>query len=386
MNEIAKNYYETVNERSITAKSSHAKNGGNSEKLGNRQLTIKEIEERHGPVRTYTFDDFLSFSEFREMPLDWQAGYINHLQDKYDINLLQIGRDLFGQRDDNVLRSHLKIKGILDKVNPDKRRGRTKLHEFRRDIRAYRMRPTVPEEKPKQVQTSLPMFMDMESFKNLSPDQQKIFIKRLLDEYKIGLLVINQELFGRPGSSLSNYLISRHFSMEKDFGIKRGGNKRGPEHDANLARFRRDIAEWRKGKVCSEVANAVGLPEEILKNAPNPPISISEAFSKVAEAAVNAANKMADTLQPIAETIQKGEIITVNDVNKELGFDPVPEEKNEVIAKPPVFKTKQKVFSTSYIGDDINMAEILALRKMFAGQKIQVEITVTTDSLMGRYE
>ncbi len=76
----------------------------------------------------------------------------------------------------------------------------------------------------------------------------------------------------------------------------------------------------------------------------------------------------------------------MNDVNKELGLNPVPEEKNEVVAKPPVFKTKQKVFSTSYIGNDFNMAEIEALRKMFAGQKIQVEITVTTDSLMEKYE
>lgn len=371
MNEIAKNYYETVNERSITAKSSHAKNGNNSEKLGSRQLTRKEIEEKHGPVKTYTFDDFLTFAEFREMPTDWQVGYINNLQDKYDIGLTQIGRDLFGQRDDNVLRSHLKLKGILDKVNPDKRRGRTKLHEFRRDIRAYRMRPTVPEEKPKPVQTSLPMFMDLVSFKNLSPDQQKMFIKRLLDEYKIGLLVINQELFGRPGSSLSNYLISRHFSMEKDFGIKRGGNRHGPEHDANLARFRRDIAEWKKSKVCSEVANAVGLPEDILKNAPEP-AELKAQLDK--------------SIQKLNDRVEKGETITVNDVNKELGLNPVPEVKNEVIAKPPVFKTKQKVFSTCYIGNDFNMTEIEALRKMFAGQKIQVEITVTTDSLMEKYE
>lgn len=371
MNEIAKEYYSEVASRSITAKSAHAKNGQNSEKLGSRQLTRKEIEEKHGPVKTYTFDDFLSFSEFREMPTDWQAGYINNLQDKYDIGLMQINRDLFGARDDNQLRSHLKLKGILNDCHPERKRGRTKLHEFRRDIREYRMRPTVPEEKPKPVQTSLPMFMDLESFKNLSPDQQKIFIKRILDEYKIGLLVINQELFGRSGSSLSNYLIGRHFSMEKDFGIKRGGNKRGPEHDANLARFRRDIAEWRKGKVCSEVANTVGLPEDILKNAP----TLDELTAQLDK-----------SIQKLNDRVEKGEIITVNDMNKELGLELVPEVKNEVVAKPPVFKTKQKVFSTSYVGDDINMAEIEALRKMFAGQKIQVEITVTTDSLMGRYE
>ena len=378
MNEITKEYYSEVASRSITAKSAHAKNGNNADKLGNRQLTRKEIEEKHGPVKTYTFDDFLSFSEFREMPTDWQAAYINNLQDKYDIGLMQINRDLFGARDDNQLRSHLKLKGILNDCHPERKRGRTKLHEFRRDIREYRMRPTVPEERPKQVQTSLPMFMDVESFKNLSLDQQKIFIKRLLDEYKIGLLVINKELFGRSGSSLSNYLIGRHFSMEKDFGIKRGGNRHGHEHDENLARFRRDIAEWRKGKVCSEVANAVGLPEDILKNASEPAPSIAEARSDVAEATTTIADKMREAFKPITDVIKKGEANPVENDN--------PNSENEVVAKPSVFKTKQKVFSTCYIGDDFNMAEIEALRKMFAGQKIQVEITVTTDSLMEKYE
>lgn len=371
MNEIAKNYYETVNERSITAKSSHAKNGNNSEKLGNRQLTRKEIEEKHGPVKTYTFDDFLSFSEFREMPTDWQAGYINNLQDKYDISLMQIGRDLFGQRDDNVLRSHLKLKGILDKVNPDKRRGRTKLHEFRRDIREYRMRPATPEKKPEPVEKSMPKFMDWADFKKLGRVQQQIFTKRLLDEYGLGLKTINAELFNSNNNSFRGYLVSHGFDMTKDFGIKRGGNKSGEKHDENLARLRRDVAEWRKGKVCSEVANAVGLPEDTLKNAPEPE-ELKVQLDK--------------SIQKLNDRVEKGETTTMNDVNEELGLNPVPDVKNEVVAKPPVFKTKQKVFSTCYIGDDFNMAEIEALRKMFAGQKIQVEITVTTDSLMKKYE
>jgi len=371
MNEIAKEYYSEVAARSITAKSSHAKNGNNSEKLGNRQLTRKEIEEKHGPVKTYTFDDFLTFSEFREMPLDWQAGYINHLQDKYDIGLAQINRDLFGCRDDNQLRSHLRLKGILDKVNPDKRRGRTKLHDFRRDIREYRMRPAASERKPEPVEKPLPKFVEWADFKKLGRVQQQTFTKWLLDEYGLGLKTINAELFNSNSNSFRGYLVNHGFDMTKDFGIKRGGNKSGEKHDENLARFRRDIAEWRKGKVCSEVANAVGLSEDILKNAPEP----AELKAQLDE-----------SIQKLNDRVEKGKTITVNDVNKELGFDPVPEEKNEVVAKPPIFKTKQKVFSTCYIGDDFNMAEIEALRKMFAGQKIQVEITVTTDSLMTKYE
>lgn len=371
MNDIAKNYYETVNERSITAKSSHAKNGGNSEKLGSRQLTRKEIEEKHGPVKTYTFDDFLSFSEFREMPTDWQAAYINNLQDKYDIGLMQINRDLFGARDDNQLRSHLKLKGILNDCHPERKRGRTKLHEFRRDIREYRMRPVVPERKPEQVENLLPKFMEWADFKKLGRVQQQIFTKRLLDEYGLGLKAINAELFNSDSNSFRGYLIRHGFDMAKDFSIKRGGNKSGEQHDENLVRLKRDIAEWRKGKACSEVANAVGLPEDILKNAPEP----AELKAQLDE-----------SIQKLNYRVEKGETITVNDVKKELRSEPVPEEKNEVVAKPPVFKTKQKVFSTSYIGDDFNMAEIEALRKMFTGQKIQVEITVTTDSLMNKYE
>lgn len=371
MNEIAKEYYSEVASRSITAKSAHAKNGQNSEKLGSRKLTNKEIEEKHGPVKTYTFEDFLTFSEFREMPTDWQAAYINNLQDKYDVGLTQIGRDLFGQRDDNVLRSHLKLKGILDKVNPDKRRGRTRLHEFRRDIREYRMRPAASEKKAEQVEKPLPKFVEWADFKKLGRVQQQIFTKRLLDEYSLGLKTINAELFNSDSNSFRGYLVSHGFDMAKDFGIKRGGNKSGEAHDENLAKLRRDIAEWRKGKVCSEVTQAVGLPEDILKNAPEP-------------AKLKA--QLDESIQKLNDRVEKGETITVNDVNKELGLNPVPEEKNEAVAKPPVFKTKQKVFSACYIGDDFNMAEIEALRKMFAGQKIQVEITVTTDSLMEKYE
>lgn len=367
MNEIAKNYYETVNERSITAKSSHAKNGGNSEKLGNKQLTRKEIEEKHGPVKTYTFDDFLSFSEFREMPTDWQATYINNLQDKYDIGLTQIGRDLFGQRDDNVLRSHLKLKGILDKVNPDKRRGRTKLHEFRRDIRGYRNNPA-PKETPEKPQIS---FIDYQTFKHLKPSEQAAFINRVISEYGIGVKNIGEDLFGlKNGNVLGNYLKRK--LPDGMLVLKRhNGNTRSAEYKAKFERFRRDIAEWKKGKVCSEVANAVGLPEDILKNAPEP----KELKAQIDEIS-----------QKFNDRLEKGEIITVDDVKKELRSEPVPDEKNEVVAKPPVFKTKQKVFSTCYIGNDFNMTEIDALRKMFAGQKIQVEITVTTDSLMEKYE
>lgn len=386
MNEIAKNYYETVNERSITAKSSHAKNGQNSEKLGNRQLTLKEIEEQHGPVKTYTFDDFLSFSEFREMPTDWQAGYINHLQDKYDVGLTQIGRNLFGQRDDNVLRSHLKLNGILNKVNPDKRRGRTRLHEFRRDIREYRTAP----KKEKPVEKPAMNFMGYADFKALVPANQVTFINRIISEYGVGIKNIGEDLFGmKNGNVLTNYIKRK----VPGYTPKRNtGDTRSAAYKAKFERFQRDIQLWRLDTTvvfddfaAKQIANAVEVPVSVLEN--NKAQSLDSAFQKFADAAKSGIDaKLDESVKSLNDRVEKGEIVTANDVAKEIGLTTVPEENNVVIAKPPVFKTKQKVFSTCYIGDDFNMAEIEALRKMFAGQKIQVEITVTTDNFLEKYE
>jgi len=327
MNEIVKEYQDEIAERSITAKSYHAHNGNNGQKLGNRQLTNKEIEEKHGPVKTYTFDDFLTFPEFREMPLDWQAGYLNNLQDKYDIGLVQIGRDLFDLRDDNALRSHLKIKGILDKVNPDKRHGRTKLHDFRRDIREYRMNP-----KKEERDEPIFCFVTWEGFKKLTHREQDLFINQVLDRYgrDLGIKVINRELFQRDSNCLRAYLVNHGFDMARDFGIKNGGNRHTEQNAKALEQFRSDISKWRKSKVCSEVANAVGLPEEVLKNAP-----VSEELKAYA---------------------------AINTANKEIGIKPVTD--------------KRMAFATSYISTGFDMGQIELIQKLFAGQKIKVEIGV----------
>lgn len=358
MNEITKNYYETVNERSITAKSSHAKNGNNGEKLGSRQLTNKEIEERHGPVKTYSFDDFLTFSEFREMPVDWQAGYINHLQDKYDIGLTQIGRDLFGQKDDGVLRSHLKLKGFLDKVNPDKRRGRTKLHEFRRDIREYRTNPAPK----KDTERPAMGFLDYETFKSMKPSGQATFINRVIAEYGVGVKNIGEDLFGlKNGNVLSNYLKRK--LPDGMIAVKRNqGDTRSAAYKAKFERFRRDIQLWKAGKSAIDtVAAAVGVPKEILQDVPVP----EEIEAKIEEG-----------IQKLNDRIEKGETIKVNDICEEIGMKPVPEERNAVIAEPVPVSEMTMGFSTSYISTGVDMDRLALINKLFAGQKVRVKIEV----------
>lgn len=362
MNEIKENYYETVNERSVIARSSHAKNGGNSEKLGNRQLTRKEIEEKHGPVKTYSFDDFLTFSEFREMPIDWQTGYINHLEDKYDIGLQQIGRDLFAQRDDSVLRSHLRLNHALAATHPDKRRGRTKLHEFRRDIREYRTAP----KKEKAVEKPAMNFMGYADFKALTPANQVMFINRIISEYDVGIKNIGEDLFGmKNGNVLGNYIRKR----VPGYTTKRNtGDTRSAAYKAKFERFRRDIQLWRLDTTvvfddfaAKQIANAVEVPVQVLEATPVP----AEIEAQIKE-----------SVQKINDRVEKGETIKVNDVCNELGMTPVPEDKNIIIIEPAPVSEKKMAFSTSYISTGFDMTQVELIQKLFGGQKISVKIEV----------
>lgn len=355
MNEITKEYYSEVASRSITAKSAHAKNGQNSEKLGNRQLTRKEIEEKHGPVKTYTFDDFLTFSEFREMPLDWQAGYINRLQDKYDIGLTQINRDLFGCRDDNQLRSHLKLKGILDKVNPDKRRGRTKLHEFRSDIREYRMNPAPKAEQEKPAMG----FVNYETFKSMKPSAQATFINRVIAEYGVGIKNIGEDLFGMKNGNVLTMYLKRKLPDGMITAKRNQGDTRSAAYKAKFERFRRDIQLWKAtGAVTVEAASIVEVPRKTMPE-------LAEIEAKVEE-----------SIQKLNDRVEKGETITVNDVNEELGLEPVSEEKNAVIAEPAPVSEMTMGFSTSYISTGIDMDRVALINQLFAGQKVRVKIEV----------
>lgn len=322
MNEIVKEYRDEIAERSITAKSYHAHNGNNGQKLGNRQLTNKEIEEKHGPVKTYTFDDFLTFTEFREMPLDWQAGYINYLQDKYDIGLTQINRDLFGFKDENSLRSHLKLKGVLDRVNPDKRRGRTKLHDFRRDIREYRM----GSKKEEPEVTMKFEFVTWDKFKKFTRREQHLFINQVLDTYgrDIGIRGINRELFGKDSNSLRSYLIHHNFDLSRDFGVKNGGRRNA---SASIAKLRRDIAEWRDTSMQQEIDKFITEEEHKLNDG-----------------------------------VAFGETLTANAIRTKIDLEPVTD--------------KRIAFATSYISTGFDMGQIELIQKLFAGQKIKVEIGV----------
>lgn len=354
MNEVRESYNETQKERSQVARSAFNKgNGSATSPLGKKPLTNKEIEEKHGPVKTYTLDDFLSFQEFREMPKDWQVSYINHLQDKYDIGLAQINRDLFGQRDNNVLRSHLKMRGIIGQVNPNKARGKTGLNQFRDDILAYRTKgaPKVEESEEKE----LCRFMTWDMFKTLDTDSMVSFINRIIEEYNIGIKNIDIELFGNPKSSnLLRKMLIRNNILDI-FKTAKGGTARGKAYKANLDRFKRDIQKWKEENDMCIKEKETELVEEVQKTEGIPmhdPIT-GENFMANPEEIRKIAEKYNETLKKYSDELEEPEHF-------------------EVIA------TEQKVYHTTYRGNAIDFEELKLVAKMFENMKIRVELTICT--------
>ena len=241
MTEAARSYYEDVSTRAIVKKSAqHKKNGSAVQKLGNRRMSWQEIYSKHGEVKTYDMEKFMTFSEFKEMPKDLQVEYVNKLQDKYDISIKHISRYLFNVGDGG-LQSHLKMFDILKPCNPDKHRGKTGLKQFQDDITEFKRRERasavidICEEKARIEEG--PQFMTFEEFDALSKDDQVDYVNALINKYKVSNQVISVDMLGKSHAYLSN----RRYTKKM---VKSG------EHDPNKIkenrkRFLNDLKKWR---------------------------------------------------------------------------------------------------------------------------------------------
>ena len=247
MTEAAAAFNEIQKERSDLKNASHHRKGGSANsKLGNRRMTDKEIQEKHGECKKYDCGDLtMTFVQFREMPNDLQVEFLNKLQDKYDISVKHIGRELFELRDDDTLRSHLQLRKIWDLCNPNKARAKTGLLQFREDIAEARKRAELA--KVIDIQSvipdpdSIPKFMNWEEFKALSNNEKVIFINRLLDEYGVGMSRISTALFGKGTTDLRKHLVDRELLNQIHVRSMTGS---GRTDRGNWQQFQADINAW----------------------------------------------------------------------------------------------------------------------------------------------
>lgn len=91
-------YYQTIRERKDLAnQSKHVKNGSKSKKcsLPTDYMTQKQIEERNGPVMTYSLGKPMSWEDFKKLPPEIQREYLVGITEKYGAPASKVGQ-MFG--------------------------------------------------------------------------------------------------------------------------------------------------------------------------------------------------------------------------------------------------------------------------------------------------
>ena len=258
INEAAVAYQQDVGRRKSSARTYFHKNNGPSvSKLGNKPLTNKEIEERHGPVETYSIGGFPNYEEFQSFPSDIKVEYINKLMDKYDIELCHISRYLFNKGDDglkaNLRNEYIGDDRLLKFVHYQKPRASTGLLKFQADIAEWKRREKIlqaideSEGRRKRDIIENGEFIPMDVFKTFTIKEQVEYCNALTRKYDVSLKAISSILFEKDGANLRRHFIRNNVD-KKDL-LKY--SKRGPEAYNSAKEFRKMVRAWR------------GLPEEV---------------------------------------------------------------------------------------------------------------------------
>lgn len=91
--------WDALQKKRIAAGARHMRRGSKSKKcaLPSDYMTQAEWRRRNGKVSTYNLNQPMNWTEFRNMPVDLQQGYIESLQRRFVVPLATISRELFGK-------------------------------------------------------------------------------------------------------------------------------------------------------------------------------------------------------------------------------------------------------------------------------------------------
>lgn len=366
---VAQVYQQDIGSRGKLGRMNFYKKGGKgTSPLGKKYMTDAEINARHGECKEYKLNRFMLFSEFREMPPDIQALWINAIQDKYDVGLYPISRIIFNFPNDDSLKDHLKRNGIFKDVHPERKRGKTGLQRLREDVENFRKGigddPQLVEAIPESVEPDIPKFMSWEQFKELKPDEKVIFINRIVNEYRIGMATIEHILWESKTQGNLRYVLIREKIYDK-FEISKSVARNYKE---GRERFERDVTAWKQETpVCDNEINfaVVGVPkEEVVEGRPTlwyEPLTGQFFYNK------------AEAEEHTKET--GNELLCIGDLPQVIEM---PEELNEPCAKPQT-GTKFE-FSREYFGREIDIDQLKLLNSMLEsleeGKQLRIRIEV----------
>lgn len=100
--------YDVLQRKRMTYGAKHMKRGSKSRRcsLPSDNLTAAQLKARNGEVKTYDLDSPMTWAEFKQMPLDIQQTYITGIQNRFQVGLSAISRDLF-HLSDTALRTYM---------------------------------------------------------------------------------------------------------------------------------------------------------------------------------------------------------------------------------------------------------------------------------------
>ena len=351
MNEAVSVLNQTNHERKVAGYGvHHKKNGSAISKLGNKPMSDKEIEKKHGEEETFPSTDCLiSYSDFIRYAPDLKVEYVNKMMDKYDIDLQHISRYLFNKGDDG-LRSYLRNNKLLNLCNYKKARSKSGLLQFQADIEEWKRREKAAKEideaeaRRKRDIIWNAEFIDYKEFKKLPVDGQVAYVNNLIKKYNISLLPIATHLFKIDQGSLRENFKRRNVydQIEKS---KSGNGKTGK---ARVAAFADAVRNWRGESVMEE------KKEDITE------VSVKE--------------------EPKTDETQESNISSFFIPVEEMsGIEVMPEQivTQESIATEEA-NQHSTVFSANYRSVGMDCDELDALKLMFKNKLVEVCITVRT--------
>ena len=117
--------YDVLQKKRTASGARHVRKGSRSKKctLPSDLLTAKQRKELNGTVETYNLGAAMKWKEFKEMPLDLQARYIENIQARFDVRQWMVSR-MFGVSE-VAMTNHFRRNGIhweshmRKKANPD---------------------------------------------------------------------------------------------------------------------------------------------------------------------------------------------------------------------------------------------------------------------------
>ena len=209
-------------------------------------------------------------------------------------------------------------------------------------------------------------FYTWEQFKLMPQDIQIEWLNRLIDTYGVGLQVISVDAF-----NMSHYTLNKYLENHKIADKIHKGNLKKSKQPEGSRKLREDIRKFWEGDKGEQMENVIKL-------------EYSEGTEKfIAENDIHSLDesdaKIPDGMKPIAPTVNA--IMSPGGAIKDIpGFVIDKEAINHIGYKPedPVTKKslKKRVFSTSYISDEIDLSEIYMIQGIFADQKVKVTIEV----------